>query len=41
MEKGALLSLIDLEIRFCSSLKVIPTELLHRTLLKIEVKPSL
>ena len=41
MEKGALQSLIDLEIRFCSSLKVLPEELLPRTLLKIEVIPSL
>ena len=41
VEKGALQSLIDLEIRFCSSLKVLPEELLPRTLLKIEVIPSL
>ena len=41
LEKGALQLLRDLEIRFCTSLRVIPAELLHRTLLKIEVIPSL
>ncbi|XP_034680919.1 probable disease resistance RPP8-like protein 2 [Vitis riparia] len=37
VEKGALRALRDLEIRFCRSLKIIPAELLHRTLLKIEI----
>eukprot|EP00261_Vitis_vinifera_P019972 XP_010650657.2 PREDICTED: probable disease resistance RPP8-like protein 2 [Vitis vinifera] len=37
VEKGALQALRDLEIRFCRSLKILPAELLHRTLLKIEV----
>ena len=40
VEKGALQALRDCEIRFCTSLKMLPTELLHRTLLKIEVLPS-
>ena len=37
VEKGALQALRDLEIRFCRSLKILPAELLHRTLLKIEI----
>ncbi|KAJ9701570.1 hypothetical protein PVL29_006793 [Vitis rotundifolia] len=37
VEKGALQALPDLEIRFCRSLKILPAELLHRTLLEIEV----
>ncbi|RVW27224.1 Disease resistance protein RPP8 [Vitis vinifera] len=37
VEKGALRALRDLEIRFCRSLKILPAELLHRTLLKIEI----
>ena len=41
VEKEALQALRDLEIRFCKSLKVLPTELLHRTLLRIGVIPSL
>ncbi|RVW73485.1 hypothetical protein CK203_057935 [Vitis vinifera] len=40
VEKGALQALRDLEIRFCRSLKILPAELLHRTLLKIEVIPA-
>ncbi|RVW91833.1 hypothetical protein CK203_030260 [Vitis vinifera] len=40
VEKGALQALRDLEIRFCRSLKILPAELLHRTLLKIEVLPA-
>ncbi|KAJ9701550.1 hypothetical protein PVL29_006773 [Vitis rotundifolia] len=40
VEKGALQDLRDLEIRFCRSLKMLPVELLHRTLLKIEVIPA-
>ncbi|KAL6342401.1 hypothetical protein AAG906_009074 [Vitis piasezkii] len=37
VEKGALQALRHLEIRFCRSLKILPAELLHRTLLKIEI----
>ncbi|KAJ9701584.1 hypothetical protein PVL29_006807 [Vitis rotundifolia] len=40
VEKGALQALRDVEIRFCRSLKILPAELLHRTLLKIEVIPA-
>ncbi|KAL6342644.1 hypothetical protein AAG906_012509 [Vitis piasezkii] len=40
VEKGALQALRDLEIRVCRSLKILPAELLHRTLLKIEVIPA-
>ncbi|RVW68106.1 Disease resistance protein RPP8 [Vitis vinifera] len=40
IEKGALQALRDLEIRFCRSLNILPAELLHRTLLKIEVIPA-
>ena len=40
VDKGALQDLRDLEIRFCRSLKMLPVELLHRTLLKIEVIPA-
>ncbi|WJZ88184.1 hypothetical protein VitviT2T_007512 [Vitis vinifera] len=40
VEKGALQALRHLEIRFCRSLKILPAELLHRTLLKIEVIPA-
>ena len=40
VEKGALQALRDLEVRFCRSLKILPAELLHRTLLKIEVLPA-
>ncbi|XP_034686750.1 putative inactive disease susceptibility protein LOV1 [Vitis riparia] len=40
VEKGALQALRHLEIRFCRSLKIPPAELLHRTLLKIEVIPA-
>ncbi|XP_059593151.1 putative inactive disease susceptibility protein LOV1 [Vitis vinifera] len=40
VEKGALQALRDLEIRFCRSLKILPAEFLHRTLLKIEVIPA-
>ncbi|RVW19718.1 Disease resistance RPP8-like protein 3 [Vitis vinifera] len=40
VEKGALQALRDLEIRFCRSLNILPAELLHRTLLKIEVIPA-
>ena len=39
VEKGALQAFRDLEIRFCTSIKVVPIELLHRTLLRIEVLP--
>ena len=38
VEKGALQALRDLEIWFCTSLKMLPAELQARTLLKIEVK---
>ncbi|XP_034681062.1 probable disease resistance protein At1g58602 [Vitis riparia] len=37
VEKGALRAVRDLEIRFCRSLKILPAELLHKTLLKIEI----
>ncbi|KAJ9701582.1 hypothetical protein PVL29_006805 [Vitis rotundifolia] len=40
VEKGALQALRDLEIRSCRSLKILPAELLHRTLLQIEVIPA-
>ncbi|KAL6347297.1 hypothetical protein AAG906_013733 [Vitis piasezkii] len=40
VEKGGLQALQDLEIRFCRSLKILPTEMQHRTLLKIEVIPA-
>ena len=41
VEKGALQALRDLEIRFCTSLKMLSAELQSRTLLKIEVKPAM
>ncbi|KAJ9701579.1 hypothetical protein PVL29_006802 [Vitis rotundifolia] len=40
VEKGALQALRDLEIRFCTRLKILPAELLHRTLSKFEVIPA-
>ena len=41
VEKGAVQALRDLEIRFCTSLKMLSAELQARTLLKIEVKPAM
>ena len=40
VEKGSLQALRFLEIRFCTSLKLLPTELPDRPLLKIEVIPT-
>ena len=40
VEKGSLQALRYLEIRFCTSLKLLPTELPDRPLLKIEVIPT-
>ena len=37
VERGTLQALRDCEIRFCTSLKMLPAKLLHRTLLEIEV----